>query len=158
MARLEQYVYQSDNSVFPADSAKKLVEAYQACVNKCPADTMAGEYLFKAGEVAVTLQEPDTAVKIYHRLYTEFRNHQKGPMGLFLEAFTYDNQLHDFEKARALYEQFIKEFPDHEFADDAQGSLDNLGIPVEELIKKWEQQDSAKSNGEGGVDSSKVGI
>ncbi|MCB0395800.1 MAG: tetratricopeptide repeat protein [Flavobacteriales bacterium] len=139
--RLESFVYKKDAGVFNADSARALVDAYIAYVDASPKDSLAPEYLFKAGEVATSLQMGEKAIEVYHRLYTDYPEHDKGPMGLFLEAFTYDNLLKDYDKAKVLYESFIEKYPGHSFADDAQGSLDNLGVPVEELIRKWEEQE-----------------
>jgi TolA-binding protein len=59
---------------------------------------------------------------------------------MFLKAFVYEDQLHDLNKAKKYYEEFLEKYPDSDFADDARISLQNLGKSPEELIKEFEEK------------------
>ena len=48
--------------------------------------------------------------------------------------------MKQYEKARGLYEEFVKNHPTDEFADDTQFLLANLGKSDEEIIKQFEEQ------------------
>lgn len=61
-------------------------------------------------------------------------------------AFIYENQLHGAEKAKKLYEEFMKKYPDHELAKDVKFSLDHIGKSDEELIKEFEAKQKAKNS------------
>jgi len=78
-----------------------------------PKDDQSPEYLHKAGETA-------RAVRAF--------------------PFTYDNDLNDKATARALYEEFLKKYPNDDFADDTQFLLKNLGKNDEEIIKGFKEE------------------
>lgn len=100
-----------------------------------PKDSQSPEYLHKAGETARAIREFPKAVAIYDWIYTQYPNYEKAAQALFLKAFTYDNDLEDKAKAKALYEEFLEKFPNDDFADDTQFLLSNLGKNDEEIIK-----------------------
>jgi TolA-binding protein len=56
-----------------------------------------------------------------------------------LEAYTYENNLNDLDKAKALYEKFLTDFPKSAFADDAKFSIQNLGLTPEQIIEKFKK-------------------
>jgi len=80
------------------------------------------------------------AVNLYDRIYTQYPNYEKAAQALFLKAFTYDNDLNDKGTARALYEEFLKKYPNDDFADDTQFLLNNLGKNDEEIIKGFKEE------------------
>jgi len=45
-------------------------------------------------------------------------------------------------KAKELYELFLEKYPEHDFADDAQFSLQYLGKSPEELMMEFEAQNA----------------
>ena len=59
---------------------------------------------------------------------------------MFLKAFTFDNDLKDYENARKYYEEFLAKYPNNEFAESAKFLLDNLGKSDEELRQIIEQK------------------
>ena len=82
------------------------------------------------------------AIQYFHRVNNDFVNYEKAPLSMFLEAFVYETQLFDTQKAGEIYKEFIVKYPKHELADDAQASINNLGKTPEELVKEFE----AKNN------------
>ncbi len=104
-----------------------------------PKNTQSPEYLHKAGETARAVRSFPKAVAIYDWIYTQYPNYEKAAQALFLKAFTYDNDLNDKATAKALYEEFLKKFPEDDFADDTQFLLNNLGKDDEEIIKGFNE-------------------
>ncbi len=104
-----------------------------------PSDPQSPEYLHKAGETARAVRAFPKAVEVYDRIYTKYPNFDKAAQALFLKAFTYDNDLGDKATAKNLYEEFLKKFPNDDFADDTQFLLNNLGKNDEEIIKGFSQ-------------------
>ena len=86
-----------------------------------------------------SLRKFNEAVGVYSRISKEFPAYEKAPHSLFLEGFSYENDLADTAKARVRYQDFIEKYPKHELADDVQFSLDNLGKSPEEIIKGFEK-------------------
>ena len=105
-----------------------------------PKDSQSPEYLHKAGETARAVRAFPKAVNLYDRIYTQYPNYEKAAQALFLKAFTYDNDLNDKGTARALYEEFLKKYPNDDFADDTQFLLKNLGKNDEEIIKGFKEE------------------
>lgn len=104
-----------------------------------PENTQSPEYLHKAGETARAVRSFPKAVAIYDWIYTQYPNYEKAAQALFLKAFTYDNDLNDKATAKTLYEEFLKKFPEDDFADDTQFLLSNLGKDDEEIIKGFNE-------------------
>lgn len=101
-------------------------------------DTMTMDYLFKAGKLAMTIGATSKTEELYRWIYQIFPNSKEGPAALFSHGFTLDTQLGKKQEAKLLYEQFIQQYPDHHFVDDAQFQLDNLGKTTEEIMKQFE--------------------
>ena len=83
-------------------------------------------------------------VEYYDRIVTTYPNTPQAATSLFKKAYTYENGLNDNMRAKATYEEFIKKYPDHELADDAQTMIDFLGKPADDLIEMLEKK--AKQN------------
>ncbi|HMQ47842.1 MAG TPA: tetratricopeptide repeat protein [Saprospiraceae bacterium] len=105
-----------------------------------PQSERAPEYLHQAGETARSIRSFDKALELYQWILERYPDYEKAPQALFLSAFTLENDLQRLEEAKALYEQFLKKYPNDDFADDAKVLLDNLGKDEAEIIKSFEQQ------------------
>ncbi len=102
-------------------------------------DPVAPSYLFQAGETARSIRNFRKALDIYDRILLHFKSFDKTPQALFLKAFTLDNDLKQYDKAKQFYESFLTQYPKDEFADDTQFLLENLGKSDDEIIKKFEK-------------------
>ena len=120
---------------------KKMYDVFIAYKNFCdsfPKNDSAAEYLYRAGRLASGLTYLIEAVNCYDRVYTKYASSKRAPFCLFMEAFIYENQLHGMERAKKLYEEFLKKYPDHQLAKDVKFSLEHLGKSDDELIKEFE--------------------
>jgi len=100
-----------------------------------PESASSADKLYKAAEVARSVRSFDKALELYTVIHDKFPDHEKAPQSLFMQAFTLDSDLKRVEEAREKYEAFIKNYPNDDFADDAQVLLDNLGKDDEEIIE-----------------------
>jgi TolA-binding protein len=89
---------------------------------------------YQAGEIARAVRNYELALRLYETLHERYPKHENAPKALFMQAFTYDDNLKQIDKAREAYERFLKQYPNDDFADDAQVLLDNLGKKDEEII------------------------
>ena len=120
--------------------AEEQLKAYAAFTDKFPEDSRSEEFLYKAAELANSMGKTPVALDYYHSFCDKYPKSKKAPYALFLQAFIYENQLKNLDKARALYTSFLTTYPDHDLAKDARFSLDNLGKSEEELIKMFEEK------------------
>lgn len=105
-----------------------------------PNDAKSPDYLYHAGETARAIRSFPKAIQIYNWIKEAFPQYDKLSQVLFLKAFTYDNDLENKTKAKSLYEEFLRKYPEDDFADDTQFLLENLGKDDEEIIKEFSKQ------------------
>jgi tetratricopeptide (TPR) repeat protein len=138
---LEQALLGDSLGGFDRERALGLVRKYDAFAAAHPADTLSAWYLFKAGNLSKDLGDYAAAIRYYGRC-SEIETFARREVALFLQGFTYENNLQDLENARRIYTEFLARYPDHGLARDARFSLDNLGKSPEELIRMFEARDS----------------
>jgi outer membrane protein assembly factor BamD (BamD/ComL family) len=141
----EDALFAENDGLVDKEKALELVDMYVNYTDSYPQDSMAVEYLFKGAEFCLNLGEGQRAISLYDRVINEYPDFRKVPECLFLKGYVYENYLGDLENARAIYLEFIETYPDNEFADDAQVSIQNLGKSPEELIKEFEAQQAASA-------------
>jgi TolA-binding protein len=147
--KLVQEITNTEAMLF-ADSAsnmnratvEKVVDYYTTFANKFPDDSLAPEYLFKAGDVSSGTASYTRSLGYFNEVYTKYPNHNKAAASLFLMGYINENSLNDTAAARKYYTEFLNKFPNNEMAQSAQFSLSNLGKSPEELVKLFNLPDS----------------
>lgn len=134
----------SESGLVNAGHVDELIQTYQEFANEFPEDSLAPEYLFKAGDVAMHTNRSNKAILLYDRIINEYSNYRKAPEALFLKGYVFENNLGRLDRAEAIYKEFLEKYPDNEFADDAEVSLKYLGKTPEELIEIFQQENAAK--------------
>ena len=131
----------------PADKMEELIKLTDQYVAAFPKhEGVCLNYLYKASEAARALGKFDKAVANYNLIGSTFERNNETGKALFLKAYTYDHDLHNLDSAKIFYQQFISGFPQHEFNDDAQALLDNLGKSDEEMLKALEAKQASKKD------------
>ena len=110
------------------DSVKQFIINYPDA-EECP------QQLYKAAEVARSIQDYSKALAFYVQIEKDFPKYEKAPKALFMQAFTYGEDLNDDAKAKELYEAFIAKYPDDDFVDDAQILIETMGKTDEEIFE-----------------------
>jgi outer membrane protein assembly factor BamD (BamD/ComL family) len=116
-----------------------LVKDYMDFAEMFPTDSLTPTFLFSAGKVSMNINDHNLALRNFENLITEHPTYKLSSDALFLEAYIFENFLSDTTKARVIYTRFLRENPKHDFADDAEASLQNLGKTTEELIREFEK-------------------
>ncbi len=98
------------------------------------------DLLFQAGQLAHQTQTYNKALELMDWLYFEYPEHEKAADALFLSGYILDSELKRFDEAKIKYQTFLEQYPDNEFAETTQFLLDNLGVPAEEIIKRFEEE------------------
>jgi len=106
--------------------------------DKFPGDTAVAMPFYRSAEVVRAMNDPKRAATIYKDVYERFPDFSKAPEAMFMLAFTYDEDLKDYDAARATYTDFLAKYPKHSFADDTEMLLSNLGKSDEEILRELE--------------------
>lgn len=106
-------------------------------------DEHAADLLFKSGEVLNGLQSYTYAIRRFQEVHSLYPQHPKAAESIFLCAFIYDTYLQKYEDAARYYKMFLKKYPNHPLAKDAQISLNNIGKTPEQLVREFELKNSS---------------
>ena len=136
----EQMLFSNSSYKIEAEDAIKLADFYEDYAIKNEKDSIAPTYLFKAADINMNMGRSKKALECFSIILEKYPDFDKAPSALFLKAFVYENQLMDYANAEKYYRQFIGNYPDNDFTDDAEISLKNLGKTPEELIKEFENK------------------
>ncbi|HEY9114766.1 MAG TPA: tetratricopeptide repeat protein [Bacteroidales bacterium] len=139
IAALESEIFDPEKDRLERAKAIELIKLYQKVAYADPKSEDAPEFLFKAADLSINVQNPNQTIMIFDEILVDYPDYKKAPAVLFLKAFVYDDQLHDFVNAKKYYELFLEKYPNNEFTDDAEISLKNLGKTPEELIEEFQK-------------------
>jgi outer membrane protein assembly factor BamD (BamD/ComL family) len=108
------------------EKAAELIRLYENFADNHSKDTAAPACLYKAAELSINLNDGEGAIRLFDRVIKEYPDFYKVPEAMFLKGFVYEVTFRNTE--------FLKKYPDNEFAKDAKSSIDNLGKTPEQII------------------------
>lgn len=125
----------NDDKSMNLEAAPKVAETYCEFVKQNPDDEDAPMWLYHAMEINVQLKNSDKSIALGKQLVEQYPESSWAPMSLFLAAsFVYDDQLNDTAQAHATYQKLIDDYPNSALVDDAQKSIEYLGLTPEEIM------------------------
>ena len=136
---LGQSVYDTLTGRINNAKATQFISQTEVFVNKNKDIVDAPVLLHRAAETARSIRQIPVALGLYERIINEYPNHEKAAQALFLKAFTYDDDLNEYEKAKGMYHDFLEKYPTHDFADDTEFLLKNLGKTDEEILQSLDK-------------------
>lgn len=142
---IEAKMQATRNMALDHGTAMFAMRVYDEYASYFPDEQKSPEYLFKAGELANSMQLSQPALSYLNRVMNKYPNYKNAPYALFMQGMIYDDQLKDTANARKMYQQVIAKYPQSQLAQDAQASINNLGKSVEELVKEFEQKQAASA-------------
>jgi outer membrane protein assembly factor BamD (BamD/ComL family) len=142
---IETKMQATRNMPLDQGTAMFAMRCYDEYASYFPDETKSPEYLFKAGELANSLQLSQPALSYLSRVMSKYPNYKNAPYALFMQGMIYDDQLKDTANARKMYKQVIAKYPESQLAKDAQASINNLGKSVEDLVREFEKNQAASA-------------
>jgi tetratricopeptide (TPR) repeat protein len=122
-------------------AARELVKKSQSFSEIRPQDKKTAAVLFKAADVARGIGEYGKAIQLWGKVWRNYPDFDKAPDAVFMQAFTYENNLGDIQNAKRYYLQFIEKFPKNPLREQAIIALKNLGKSPEDLIKEFQKNE-----------------
>ncbi len=122
-----------------AEKFLQIAEGYAVLIEEPDPNKAANLYL-QAGGLARSIGEPNAALRFYYYVAENMPQQRNAPFALFMMGIIYEDDLKDLDNAKKTYESFLRRYPNEpEYTDDVQAALKNLGTPLEDLIKRFEQ-------------------
>ncbi len=142
---LENKMHATRNLPIDHATAMFAMKLYEEYASYFPNEKNAPVYLFKAGELANSLQMPQPALNYFNRLINKYPDYKNIPYALFMQAMVYGDQLNDTTKARQVYQSISEKYPGTQLDIDARASIENLGKSTEEIIREFESKQNTST-------------
>lgn len=136
----EEKLFKAEDKSLNYNDAKLVVELYKEYANNFPLENQSPEYLFKAVDVSMGLQDFLGAKKILDRITRDYGNFDKIVEVYYLKAFIYDVHLNEKGNAQEAYQYVIDTYPESKWADDASAAIKVLTMSDKDLIKMFEEK------------------
>lgn len=135
MKKAEATLFNEDQSM-NVEAAPKVAETYCEFVKQNPDDEEASMWLYHAMEINVQLKDADKSIALGNQLVEQYPKSTWAPMSLFLLAsYVYNDQLNDTAQAHVTFQKLIDDYPNSALVDDAQKSIEYLGLTPEEIMQ-----------------------
>lgn len=121
-------------------NAIKMLEASNNFAERFPESDKRESVMYKGALAARGLDKHFEAVRILHELGNEYGESERYPDYAYEEAFIYDDIIGDKQKAKTIYEQLAKDFPEHPFGKDSEARLKIIDMTDEELMEYFSNQ------------------
>ncbi len=127
-----------------------LILAFFSCSSEGEAD-----YYAKANEL-MSQEKWEEAEKNFQKILDDYPEGEYRAKAMFMVGFINANYTNNFDKAREYYNDFLKKYPDHDLADDAEYEINNLGKSIDDLpfLKGQEAESADVAKGEESIQSS----
>ncbi|MFW6019985.1 MAG: tetratricopeptide repeat protein [Bacteroidales bacterium] len=138
--QIESNLFEDPKGSMDKDSARLLIDKYVKYAEKNPEDTLALEYMFKAARVEVALGNYKDGLELLTQAEEAYEDEDEIARILLLKGIIFEDNLDNPEKAAENYRKLIDNYPDSEYARDAQHLLDNLGKSLQDMIDEFEKK------------------
>ncbi len=127
-----------EDTYLDAEKANILISNYLQYADAHPNDSLSCQYLFKALDLSMNVSDAQTSIDIADRLLQGYPDFEKNSFVLFAKGMIYDQKVHDLELAKKTYQEVIDRYPESDFAESAQYSIQYLGMSDEEIIQQFQ--------------------
>jgi TolA-binding protein len=144
---LEDSIFTKDGGINPLqeENGRKLTSAYEEYAASGVPDSVAIEVLNKAAAIAKSVNGSYAkSVQLLNQIYTNYPKSPRAADAEFMEAYTYANDLQDYDTAQKLYNAFIQKHPKHPMFQTAILELKNLGKTPEMIIEEFQNNEQLK--------------
>jgi len=116
--------------------ADSMIVLYKEYANDFPDDSISADYLYRAAGVEMGLERNEACIQTLSLIEKRYSKSDLMPTVLQLKAFIYDTKFQDYDKAKAILNQLIEDYPNDELIPNAKAYRDMIGKDPEELFRK----------------------
>lgn len=120
------------------DTLEIAAKLFQNFANNFPEDKESPDYLLKASDLYLAMNDPKNSVKILDRLIETYPEYEDIENAYFNRANHIDFEIRDTVLAKKYYNEFISKFPDSKLVNDANARIKFISLSLEDLMKKFE--------------------
>ena len=96
-------------------------------------------YPYPMYPMASSYSSGSLTIDIVDLMIETYPQHMLAPMALYIKAFVYES-VDDIPSAKETYRLFLEKYPNDPLVEDVKASLRNAGIPLEELVRQFEEE------------------
>lgn len=119
-----------------------MITLYSEFIDRYSDDSLTVFYKYKKANMYTAIQDYSSAVKTYDEICNNYPNFINRPKALFFQAMIYGDNLKNEILAEQKYREFIADYPNNEFRDDAEKSIEFLGKTDAEIIEMLTKKDT----------------
>jgi len=139
IAQLEKEALTTGDTLNP-DIAQQLMIGYLDFATVHREDSMSGEYIFRAAEIAMNLGKYRTAIRYFTEVHDGFPLFDKHIEAGYMVPFIYDVHINDRGLAREMYGRIAEAYPDHPLGREATLRLNTLGMTDDQMIELFKKK------------------
>lgn len=125
------------NETYPSGkNMDRIVELYDEYIDNFPDEEETYTYMELKAKYLSANNKQEEALEAYDLLIAKYPDDSRAAEAVFMQAFILENYLLNKVRAQEKYSDFLKHYPNHELADDAQFSIQNLSLTDAELLEK----------------------
>lgn len=113
------------------------VTKFQDFAGFFPEDPLSPDYLLKASDFAMTLNEIERSVNILDKIISKYPDYSRLEDVMYIKASHIDLNLRDTTRAKQAYQEFMDKYPNSEMIDDAENRIQYISLSIEELAEKF---------------------
>lgn len=119
-----------------ADDSKavEMTDLYRQFAADYPDDSLAPVYMMRAADLYINMGQTDQAIELLDSIISQYQGFEDLAGCMFLRGYAYESN-EQYEEARAAYEQFVEEYPDHYLAQDTKKMLPYIGMSPEAMFE-----------------------
>jgi TolA-binding protein len=120
--------------------ANAAVQSFENFITNNPTDSLAPVFQFRAARVAMNVGQFAKADVLFKTCLQSYPYFKLKPDVLFLRAHLQDDFLNNDVFAKQLYTEFLTSYPQHQYAESAQGALNMLGKTDLQIVNEIEKK------------------
>jgi len=121
-------------------TSNALINEYRAYARRYSDDSLAPEYLYRAGNVYLNINKTRQGIEMFRKVSDAYPSTEKNTYALFMLAFIYENYMLDLSSANNYYHQFIRRYPKHQLISDIENAIYYLGLTPSEIVDQFRQE------------------
>jgi outer membrane PBP1 activator LpoA protein len=116
-----------------------LINTYVQFADRFPQHDSAVKYLFRAARASVKSGKEMKGIQLFERVANNYKDTVLGPEALIIAGLVY-SKIPDPVNAKRVFEQFVRQYPDHPRNAEMKIMAEEAGMSEEEQMQRFLQR------------------